>query len=135
MTSPHTANAAVTEPVDAAQGIAAEASDPAAFRHALDLALHYRGDVTLRLTSSGESIEGYIFDVKTAVNGSPEKVRIVPRDGTPRRTVPVSSVARIEFTGKDAAAGKSFETWVKKYVQKKLAGEAANIESEPLVDA
>ena len=32
------------------------------------------------------------------------------------------------------AAGKSFETWVKKFVSRKLAGESASIESEPLED-
>ena len=34
-----------------------------------------------------------------------------------------SFVARLEFTGRDTAAGKSFETWVKKYQAKKAAGE------------
>jgi len=36
----------------------------------------------------------------------------------------------VEFTGKDTAAGKSFETWVKKYQAKKAAGET-NIRIEP----
>jgi outer membrane protein assembly factor BamA len=43
-------------------------------------------------------------------------------------------VRAIEFSGRDTAAGKSFETWMKKYVQKKLAGEEASIRSEPLGD-
>ena len=39
-------------------------------------------------------------------------------------------IAQLAFTGKDTAAGKSFETWVKKYQEKKAAGEK-NIGLEP----
>jgi hypothetical protein len=38
--------------------------------------------------------------------------------------------ARIEFTGRDTAAGKSFETWIKNYLARKKAGEK-NIALEP----
>ena len=42
-------------------------------------------------------------------------------------------VAALAFTGKDTAAGKSFEAWVKKYNEKKAAGETnIGIEAEPL---
>ena len=47
-------------------------------------------------------------------------------------TLTFAQIDRLEFTGRDTAAGKSFETWLKKYVEKKLAGEKASIESEPL---
>jgi hypothetical protein len=36
----------------------------------------------------------------------------------------------LEPVGRDTAAGKSFETWVKKYREKKAAGEK-NIRLEP----
>jgi hypothetical protein len=36
----------------------------------------------------------------------------------------------LNFSGRDTAAGKSFETWVKKYQEKKAAGEK-NIGLEP----
>ena len=45
-------------------------------------------------------------------------------------TVRYTDIARLEFTGRDTAAGKSFETWVKKYREKKAAGET-NIRIEP----
>jgi hypothetical protein len=39
----------------------------------------------------------------------------------------------LAFTGKDTAAGKSFEAWVRKYNEKKAAGEKnIGIEPEPL---
>ena len=43
---------------------------------------------------------------------------------------PTTEIARLEFTGRDTAAGKSFETWVKKYQEKKAAGEK-NIRLDP----
>jgi hypothetical protein len=58
----------------------------------------------------------------------------MPRDRDERITVRGDDIARIHFTGRDTAAGKSFETWTKKYVRKKLAGEKANLESEPIDD-
>ena len=37
-----------------------------------------------------------------------------------------SDIAALAFTGRDTAAGKSWEAWVKKYVEKKAAGEKAH---------
>jgi hypothetical protein len=34
-----------------------------------------------------------------------------------------AEIARLEFTGKDRAAGKHWEDWVKAYNEKKAAGE------------
>jgi hypothetical protein len=34
-----------------------------------------------------------------------------------------SDIAALTFTGRDTAAGKSWEAWVKKYVENKAAGE------------
>ena len=47
-------------------------------------------------------------------------------------TLAQSTIASISFTGKDAAAGKTWENWMRRYAEKKLKGEAAGIESEPL---
>jgi len=41
-----------------------------------------------------------------------------------------ADVAALAFTGRDTAAGKTFEAWVKKYWEKKAAGEQ-NIQIEP----
>jgi hypothetical protein len=46
-------------------------------------------------------------------------------------TVRYSEIARIQF-GKDAAHGKTWENWVKRYIEKKQRGEAASIEAEVL---
>lgn len=113
-------------------GMVVDASDAEALRRALDVAVGYRGDVTIIRRSTGESIEGYVFDCTSNSNTNQSTVRLIPKDGSERVSIQVDDIASIQFSGKDPAAGKSFETWVKKYVTKKLAGELANIESEPL---
>ncbi len=117
------------------QDLACDASNPDELRCALDEAFDYRGDVTLTRKSSGESIQGYVFDRTSAATLSDSKIRLIPTDGEQRITIPYDDIAQVRFTGKDTAAGKSFETWMKKYVRNKLAGEAANIEPESLDDA
>ena len=98
-------------------------------RVALEKAFDFRGDVTLTL-KNGQIVEGYIFDRRTGSTLSDSIVRIIPKNGDDKLAVKYRDIARIEFTGKDTAAGKSFETWVKKYQAKKAAGET-NIRLEP----
>ena len=45
-------------------------------------------------------------------------------------TVEQSEIEELSFTGRDMADGRSFEAWVKKYAEKKAAGET-NIELVP----
>ncbi|MCZ6542260.1 MAG: hypothetical protein O7C65_04680 [Planctomycetota bacterium] len=120
---------------DTLQGLACDASNPHELRRALDEALDYRGDVTITRKSTGESIQGYVFDRTSAATLSDSKIRIIPTNGGQRVTIPYDDIAQVRFSGKDTAAGRSFETWMKKYVRNKLAGEAANIEPESLDDA
>src|SRR5262245_54837272 len=109
-------------------GMVVDGSDSERLGLALDLAFDYRGDVTLELRD-GRRIEGYVFDRPRR----PEPgVRILPRDSDLRELVLDRDVARLEVTGRDAAAGKTFENWVRRYVEKKRRGEAASIESESL---
>lgn len=98
---------------------------------ALEKAFDYRGDVTIT-RKDGSKVEGYIFDRRTDAAGS--VVRLLPKDGgaggAAKVVVRYDEIARLEFTGRDTAAGKSFETWVKKYREKKAAGEK-NIRLDP----
>ena len=50
-------------------------------------------------------------------------VRVLPRTSNQRVMIAYSDIAALAFTGRDTAAGKSWEAWVKKYVEKKAAGE------------
>ncbi|MDB5290673.1 MAG: hypothetical protein JWL69_1914 [Phycisphaerales bacterium] len=99
-------------------------------RAAFEKAFDYRGDITLTLKDSSK-IEGYVFDRRS--NGKTLAdcvVRLLPKNADEKMSVRYSDVARIEFTGRDTAAGKTFETWVKKYKEKKAAGEK-DIRIEP----
>ena len=57
----------------------------------------------------------------------------MPKDRPDKLSVRYSDIAALAFSGKDTAAGKSFDAWVKKYQAKKAAGEKnIGIEAEPL---
>jgi hypothetical protein len=99
-------------------------------RSALEKAFDFRGDITLTL-KDGQKIEGYLFDRRSDGQTLADCfVRLFPKNQSEKVSVCYRDVARLEFTGKDTAAGKSFETWVRKYREKKAAGEK-NIGIEP----
>ena len=101
-------------------------------RIALEKAFDYRGDVTLTLKDNSK-IEGYIFDRITGSSLGTSFVRIMPRDVSQKLKIAYANIAALAFTGKDAAAGKSWEAWVRKYWQKKASGEAdLSLEPEAL---
>lgn len=113
------------------QGLVATREDEAALLSALEKAFDYRGDVTIT-TTDGAVLTGYIFDRRTGATLADSSVRLLTPESDSPCAVRFCDVASLAFTGKDAAHGKSFETWVKKYIAKKLAGEAASIESESI---
>ena len=98
-------------------------------RAALEKAFDYRGDVTIT-RKDGTIVEGYIFDRRTGATLAASSVRLFPKDKDEKLTIPYDQIAGLAFTGRDTAAGKSWETWLKKYQEKKAAGEK-NIGIEP----
>lgn len=96
---------------------------------ALEKAFDYRGDVTLTL-KDGRQINGYVFDRRSGKTLADSAVRIIPATERTKLTIPYAEIAALAFTGRDTAAGKSFEAWVRKYWEKKAAGET-NIAIEP----
>ncbi len=91
-------------------------------RVALEKAFDYRGDITITL-KSGEKTEGYIFDRRTGHSLADSVVRLYPKSGNQRISIAYADIAALAFTGRDTAAGKSWEAWMKKYNEKKAAGE------------
>jgi hypothetical protein len=89
---------------------------------ALEKAFDYRGDVTITC-KDGAVIEGYIFDRKTGPSLTQSWVRLFPKDSPEKRTIPYNEITGLIFSGKDRAAGASWEAWVKKWNEKKAAGE------------
>jgi hypothetical protein len=91
-------------------------------RQALEKAFDYRGDVTIT-RKDGSKVEGYVFDRRSGKTLSDSAVRLFPKDSDKKISIPYSEIAGLAFTGRDTAAGKSFEAWVRKYWEKKAAGE------------
>jgi len=85
--------------------------------------------VTITL-KSGETLTGYVFDRRPGKSLEDSYVRVLPQDGAPRRNIAYAEIAALAFSGRDTAAGKSWEAWMKKYAAKKAAGET-NIALEP----
>lgn len=129
------------EHIVASQGLCCDftAVAPSARDQALEEACDYRGDITLELTD-GSQLEGYVFDRRSAgaaagagaTSGAGGTVRIMLSSTGEKRTLTYAQIAKLTFSGKDTAAGKTFENWVKRYIEKRLAGERASIDSETL---
>src|SRR5580698_9587382 len=91
-------------------------------RAALEKAFDYRGDVTMTL-KSGEKIEAYIFNRQTGATLAASWVQYFTPKADDKRRVSYAEIARLEFSGRDRAAGKHWEDWVKAYNERKAAGE------------
>ena len=68
-------------------------------------------------------MEGYIFDRRNGTTLAESVVRVIPKDSREKISIPFSDIAALAFSGRDMAAGKSWEAWVAKYWEKKAAGE------------
>ncbi len=100
-------------------------------RAALEKAFDYRGDVTITL-KSGERIEAYVFNRHTGATLADSWVQYFTPKAAEKRKLSYAEIARLEFSGKDRAAGKHWEDWVKAYNEKKAAGENFALHPEAL---
>jgi hypothetical protein len=101
-------------------------------RVALEKAFDYRGDVSLT-RKDGAKVEGYIFDRVSGATLATSFVRVLPKNNGQRLKISYADIAALEFSGRDPAAGKSWEAWVRKYWEKKSTGEGqASLEPESL---
>jgi len=101
-------------------------------REALEKAFDYRGDVSIT-RKDGAKFEGYIFDRMSGKNLESSFVRVLPRDSNQRVKIGYAEIAALAFSGRDTAAGKSWEAWVKKYWEKKASsGEKLSLQPESL---
>jgi hypothetical protein len=84
------------------QGLALDAS-PEALRQAFE----YRGHVTLEL-DGGDAAEGYVANLDA------RGVELWTKADGRARSIPAASVRRVVFSGRDTAAGGSYEAWLRK---------------------
>jgi hypothetical protein len=114
------------------QGWVPELATEEELRVALEKAFDYRGDVTLTL-KDGAKIEGYIFDRTPGSALNTSFVRVLVKDSPQRLKISYVEIAALAFTGRDPAAGKSWEAWLRKYWEKKTSGQGgASIHPESL---
>jgi len=111
------------------QGADMPLSSPQQRDQALDQAFDYRGDVTIH-TTDGRVLKGYVFDRRD--DGHRSYIRVIPADGSERINIYEDDITRLVLSGRDTAAGKSWETWVKKHQEKRARGQSASMEPEPL---
>lgn len=91
-------------------------------RDALEKAFDYRGDVTLTL-KDGRVVQGYVFDRRTGKSLEDSVVRVMLAGERSKLSVAYSQIAALAFTGRDNAAGRTFDAWIRKYWERKAAGE------------
>ena len=89
---------------------------------AFEKAFNYRGDVTIT-RKDGTKLEGYVFDRRSGRTLEESCVRVIPKESFEKLSIAYSEIAGLAFTGRDTAAGKGWEAWVRKYWEKKAAGE------------
>lgn len=94
----------------------------AELKEALEKAFDYRGDITMTF-KSGDKVEGYVFNRVTGKTLADSTITYFASNAPDKKKATYADIARIEFTGKDRAAGKQWEAWLKKYAEKKAAGE------------
>jgi hypothetical protein len=142
LTQPHATDALEVVPGferENLQGWIPQLATEADVRAVIDKAFDYRGDVTITrknkdkdkdASKSGSEIAGYLFDRRIGPTLETSVVRLMLANSSERPAIPYSEIAAIAFTGRDTAAGKSYEAWVKKYWEKRAKGEK-NISLEP----
>jgi hypothetical protein len=120
------------------QGWIPQLATEADVRAVIEKAFDYRGDVTITRKNKdkdkdGSPITGYLFDRRIGPTLASSVVRLMLANSNERPAIPYSEIAAIAFTGRDTAAGKSYEAWVKKYWEKRAKGEKdISIEPEAL---
>ena len=114
------------------EGWVPQLASEAELRDALEKAFDYRGDVTIT-RRDGSRVEGYIFDRRMGATLAESAVRVIPKDSREKITILFSDIAALAFSGRDMAAGRTWEAWVTKYWEKKAAGEKGiSLEPEKL---
>jgi hypothetical protein len=111
------------------QGWIPDLATEADIRAVIEKAFDYRGDITIT-RKNGLQLTGYLFDRRVGKTLDDSIIRLILAVGTDRPAIPYSEIAGIAFTGRDTAAGKSYEAWVQKYWESRAKGEK-NISLEP----
>ena len=109
------------------QGWVPEIGEFLALAEVIDLAFDYRGNTTV-VKVDGTEIEGYVFNRERE---APEPfIQLFDVAGNGPITIPYSEIRNIKFTGRDMAAGNSWQAWLERREREK-AEKAARLETGP----
>jgi hypothetical protein len=89
----------------------------------VERAFDYRGDVTV-VRRDGTEVIGYLFNRNGEVTR--RFVQMFDRTGDGPLTIPYAEIRTIRFTGKDTAAGKSYEAWLRRKTDRPAAPAASD---------
>ncbi len=89
------------------------------------LAVDFRGDVELALRA-GAAVSGYVF------HADAQEFRLYVPGVSAARSVATAEIAAVRFAGTDAAAGKSWENWLRKVAEAERTGALAELYPEAL---
>ena len=93
---------------------------------AIDEAFDYRGDVTIE-TKDSRTIEGFIFNRES--NVAEPFIQLFPKNLPGELVIHYTEIVSIAFSGEDTAFGKSWEAWIKKNTDQRIA-EAARLAAD-----
>ena len=86
----------------------------------IEMAFDYRGNTTI-VKTDGSEVEGYIFN--RAAEAREPFLEYFDKSGGGPYTLAYSQIANVEFSGKDTAAGKSWEAWQRRKAEAKAREE------------
>lgn len=90
------------------QGWEPELNDKLSLKQVIDEAFDYRGYITMVLSDGSEQV-GFVFN-RDGVATEPF-LQILDERGENPTTIPYAQIRSVRFSGKDHAAGKSWEAW------------------------
>jgi hypothetical protein len=111
------------------EGWIPELATEAELHAALEKAFDYRGDISITF-KSGETVEAYIYNRTAGKTLADSTIQYFASNAPDKKKASYADISRLAFTGKDRAAGIQWEAWLKRYAEKKAAGEK-NIALEP----
>ncbi|NOG53603.1 MAG: hypothetical protein HND57_04635 [Planctomycetes bacterium] len=105
-------SAAIQSPT---RGLSVTINSPDTLLEAVEAAFRYRGDVEITL-ADGTVHRGYLFDRRIVEPPTDSTARLITPDADGNRiTIRCADIRLIVFSGRDAAAGKSWEHWLRKH--------------------
>ena len=93
--------------------------EPGSLEEVIEAAFDYRGDVTTLLRDEDDLV-GYLANRSISQQAPAESwIEVFPAAGGPRRRISLAVIRGLILSGKDVASGKSWESWLKKYTERR----------------